>query len=347
MRGLVPDSVFARTQLASYDGDLSNAPQVTGEATFVLRDSAEVAGERIMVTDVAECQGLASVCDEIYAVYLGETPLPGRSAVLSAEKFGQMVSAEWPELRFSVTGARFVRVEALLQEVGEEVVEAALQRLVSDKFYHETSEPGNFRVTLEKINARGKYRLRPGDFKISFPELDWEADESIADSGVSASVKRFFSSRQRRLRVEFVQKQSVTRDMITAEFNVQEYLPVAFRDILRGETVRAEDMRMTWVATDRESGSFVSSMQSVAGRRLRQQVVAGSPFETRHLEIPIAAKKGRMMRLLVKRGDMEIQSQVKILSNGGFGQIIEAQYPKTKKRVRVRVVDAETVQLAL
>lgn len=337
--GSAPDSAFSQVVApkAEYTADLAAAPQVAAEAVFILKDRADVSTDRILVSDVATCEGTSVVCEEMYAVILGESPAPGRSALVAAGKISDLIASEWPDLRFTLSGAKFVRVEALIQEVKEEVVADVLRQVIAQKFVAEDEEEGNFRIALERVSTRGVYKLRPGEFQVQFPELEWDSDD--------AAAKRFFSSRQRRLRVEFHQGKSVVRDTVGAEFSIQEYLPAAARDLLRGETVRSDDIRMGWLQTDRDAGGFVSSPQSIIGRRLKQPVLAGRAFETRFLEIPLVAKKGRSMRLLIKRGGMEIQGQVKLLSGGGYGQVVEAQYVKTKKRVRVRIVDSETVQM--
>jgi flagella basal body P-ring formation protein FlgA len=337
--GLAPDSAFSQSAAGGpgFAGDLAAAPQVAAEASFVLRERAEVSGDRILVSDVASCEGAPAVCEETYGVYLGESPAPGRSTVLSADKISLLIVAEWPDLRFTLSGSRIVRVEAVQQEVREDAVAEALQQVIAQRFFSPADEAGNFRVALERLHTRGSFKLRPGDFQIVFPELTWDGDP--------VSMKRFFSSRQRRLRVEFVQDKSVIRDTVQAEFSVQEYLPASTRDLLRGEVVLSDDVRMAWLQTDRDAGSFVSTLPAIQGRRLKQSVLAGRAFETRFLEVPVVAKKGSAVRMLIRKGDMEIQGQVKLLANGGYGQVVDAQYLKTKKRVRVRIVDSETVQM--
>lgn len=333
---LVPDLSFAHTDFAT---DLTAAPQVNAEVVFVLKGAAEISNERMLFSDVAECQGARVVCEETYAVDMGETPLPGRTAILSADKIAAVLSSEWPDLKFSMTGSRFVRVQAGVQEVKDDAIESTLRAELEANFFQDDSTPGNFRVSLERVLSKGSHKLRPGEFKVVFPEL---AGENLKNAAAS---KRFFGARQRRVQVEFVNGSTVSRDVITAEFSILEFLPVATNDLLRGQSIKDEDFRMTWTSTNREAGSFVTTMKSIIGRKLKQAVIAGRPIEPSHIEIPLVAKKGQTATLLIQKGDMVIQGQVKLLANGGYGQVMEAQYLKTKKKIRVRVVDSDSVQL--
>ncbi len=333
---LVPSLSFAQSE---YAADLSTAPQVGSEVIFVLKTEANVSGERLLFSDVATCQGAPSVCEETYAVDLGDAPLPGRTIVLSADKIAGFLSSEWPELSFSMTGSKFVRVESGVQEIKDDAIESALRTELETNFTQDESTPGNFRINLERVLSKGSHKLRPGEFSVVFPELAGDVLKN------STAAKRYFSARQRRVQVDFVSGKTVSRDVITAEFSVMEFLPVATNDLVRGQAIKDTDFRMAWSSTNREAGSYVSSMKSVIGRKLKQALVAGRPVEPADLEIPLVAKKGQISKLLIEKGDMVIQGQVKLLANGGYGQVMEAQYLKTKKKVRVRVIDSDTVQL--
>ena len=333
---LVPNLSFSQTEFAA---DLSVAPQVNSEVVFILKESADIPNERLLFSNIAECQGAQAICEETYAVDLGETPQPGRTSVFAADKIAAVLSAEWPDLRFTMTGARFVRVQAGLQEVKDDAIESTLRAELETNFTQDESAPGNLRVTLERIISKGSHRLRPGEFQVSFPELTGEVMKN------AAAAKRYFGARQRRVQVEYVNGKTVSRDVITAEFSILEYLPVATNDLLRGQAVKEDDFRMTWIPTNRDAGKYVTSMKSAIGRKIKQATIAGRPVEPSQLEISLVAKRGQTATLLISKGDLVIQGQVKLLANGGYGQVIEAQYISTKKKVRVRVVDSDTVQM--
>lgn len=335
---LVPPSALAQGQFA---GDLAAAPQVDAEVTFVMKEQADIESDRILFSDVAQCQGITKVCDETYGVMLGEAPAPGRLQVLSSFKIGQMMAAEWPELKFKMTGAKFIRLQGLVQEVQDDVVEAALRQELTTRFSSASQEPGDFRVSVGRIISRGNYKLRPGEFKLVFPDL---SADLLANA---TAAKHYFSGRQRRLQIEFHQEKNLLTAVVNVEFSMQEYLPVATNDLVRGEVVKEDDFRFAWVETDRDASSFVSSIKSMIGRHLKKAVVASHPVEPSHLEILVVAKKGQMALMSIQKGEMVIQGQVKLLEKGGYGQVIDAQYLKTKKKVRVKVVDSENVQLVL
>lgn len=334
----MPPSAFAQDPFAA---DLAVAPQVESVVTFVLKDEANIEGDRILFSDVAECQGIRTICDETYGVMLGEAPAPGRQQVLSAVKVTQLMEAEWPEVKFTLTGAKFIRVQSLLQDIKDDAVEAALRLELAARFSKAEPEPGDFRISVERILSRGSHKLRPGEFKILFPDL---TPELFANA---ATAKRFFSVRQRRLQVEFHQDKNFLRETLNVEFGIEEYLPVAVNDLVRGEIAGLNDFRLGWVETNRDAGSFVSSARSISGRRLKHAIVANHPVEPSQLEIPLVVKKGQMALMSINRGEMVIQGQVKLLDKGSYGQIVDAQYLKTKKKVRVKIIDSENVQLVL
>jgi flagella basal body P-ring formation protein FlgA len=121
-------------------------------------------------------------------------------------------------------------------------------------------------------------------------------------------------------------------------------LPVAARDLAKGDVIGEDDLTDGWVPLARTAVKLADTDETLAGRRLRRAVAAGQPIALSQVEAPVVVRRGQLVQLEMSDNGLAVTGQVKALGNGGYGQEIDAVYPATKKKLRVRVVDAGTVQ---
>jgi flagella basal body P-ring formation protein FlgA len=136
------------------------------------------------------------------------------------------------------------------------------------------------------------------------------------------------------------------------EFNVQvtfalkQKLPVPGRAMDKGEIIRAADLSEEWLDVGRSAAKLAQTPAELVGRRLKRPALAFRPIESSQVEVPKIVKRGQVLRLVMKGKGLDVSGQVVAQGEAGYGQTLDAIYPATKKRLRVRVVDSTTVEYA-
>jgi len=312
------------------------APQVPLAATLTFRPNAEVDGDRLYLGGVADCHGMAEICDEIYAVDLGPSPEPGRTITWHPEKARALLGKEWPAADIRLAGAKVIKITAASIPLTEDKVEGALKSLLSDAF----SEDSALKVTIDRMLLPPGLKLRPGDYVIEFPDLTAEHLQSA-----DWVIKRLGGN----VRLTFVARQ-VDGDQLRAVFSVSAHmtvhalLPVLGESLDKGAEITDANLGSDMVALGRSGSMYVSHRDELIGRRLRRPMQSGSPLLSSDIELPRLVRRGQMVQLKVDGSGVAVSGSVKLMADGVPGQVIEAQYPATKKRMRVRVIDANTVQ---
>ena len=318
------------------DSDLDVAPQVPLAATLTFLSSVEVDGDHLFLGKVATCSGSSQICDEAYGIDIGQSPEPGRSISWHPEKARAILAKEWPNADIRIAGAKVVKISASFLPLTEERVEGALKTVLASSF----TEDEALTVALDRIMLMPGLKLRPGEYRIEFPELNsYHLDDPDW-------VIRNLSGNQR-LTFHCYQQDGdgfVATFTLSAHFTVKALLPVAAHDLAKGSDITAQDLKSDYVPIGRSGKHYVSQDAHLIGKRLKHPLAAGAPLMESDVEYPRLLKRGQMVTLMVNEGDIAVSGPVKVLADGIPGQIIEAQYPSTKKKMRVQVIDANTVK---
>ena len=312
------------------------APQVPLAATLTFRSSAEVDGERLYLGSLAECQGMREICDEVYAVDLGPSPEAGRTVSWHSEKTRSLLSKEWPKADIRLAGAKVTKVTAASIALTDDKVESALTSALNDAFGEESA----LKVTVDRIMLPPGLKLRPGDYVIEFPELTEEhlqAPDWVIRR-LSGNIRLTFVARQ----VDGDQLRAVFS--ASAHLTVHALLPVLAKSLDKGAEITEANLSSDMVALSRGGSMHVTHRDELIGRRLRRPMQGGSPLLPSDVELPRLVRRGQMVQLKVDGTGVAVSGSVKAMADGVTGQVIEAQYPATKKRMRVRVIDSNTVK---
>lgn len=312
------------------------APQVPLAATLTFRSSTEIDGERLYLGNLAECQGMREICDEIYGVDLGPSPEPGRTVTWHPEKSRSILNKEWPNADIRLAGAKVIKITASAITLTDDRVESALVRVLSEAF----GEDSALKVSVDKVLLPPGLKLRPADYVIDFPEL---TDEHLQSP--DWVIRRLSGN----IRLTFVARQ-VDGDQLRAVFStathltVHALLPVLAKSLDKGAEISEENLSSEMVALGRGGSMYVSHRNELIGHRLRRPMPGGTPLLPSDVELPRLVRRGQMVQLKVDGSGVAVSGAVKVMADGVTGQVIEAQYPSTKKKMRVRVIDANTVQ---
>ncbi len=313
------------------------APQVPLAASFTLADSAEARDARLYLGQVATCAGAPEICEEAAAVDLGPAPDAGRSTFMTRAKLLDMLAAEWDGAQIEVKGADQVKITTGHVEIDADAVKARL----ADELAAAFDADARYAVAVEKVTLTGKAKLRPNDYVIDFPTL--------ADLGGRTRdwlVRHLNGAHP--LPVRFSPQSStageVTQVTASVTFTLSERLPVTRRAMAAGEILTVDAFEEAWVVVGKGRQHHADKVQTLAGKRLKRPVGVGAPIMMNQLEVPAIVRRGELVTLRMSGDGVNVTGQVKALDDGGYGQAIEVMMMATKKRLRARVVDEDTVE---
>lgn len=307
--------------------DLAVAPQVKSAATFTFKAQVEANKPRLTLGEMADCQGAAKVCDEAYAVDFGPSPEPGKTSTLNHDKLSVMLAKEWPDVDVTVAGPKLVKVVSTFSELQEDEVLAALNAQISTQLEGED----NYKVEVERLSIAKNTKLRPAAYHVEFPGLN---------------AKSLSGTHRLTARCVFEDGLPEKEIAVQATFGLRQKLPVTARALDKGEVIQADDLTEEWVAIGRNASKFALKPEHLIGRRTKRPAAAFHPLEVTQVEVPKIIKRGQLVKLVMKSKGLDVSGQVIAQGEGGYGQTLDAVYPATKKRLRVRVVDSSTVEYA-
>lgn len=122
-------------------------------------------------------------------------------------------------------------------------------------------------------------------------------------------------------------------------------IPVAARDIRRGITLTADDLRWTVADTANMPYEVIEDESGLVGLIANQNLRAGQPFRQQSVSQPIAVTKGKLVTLIFNTRIMTLTAKAKVLENGAIGQVIRIINTKSNTTLFAEVVDAETVRV--
>jgi flagella basal body P-ring formation protein FlgA len=89
---------------------------------------------------------------------------------------------------------------------------------------------------------------------------------------------------------------------------------------------------------------FVDTMDELVGKKAKQAIEPGEPVFSRYLDAPLAVGRNQVVKMIVKKGDLEIAAKATTIDQGAIGQTIQVVNMANKMRMRAKVVDDKTVE---
>lgn len=317
---------------------LSVAPQVPETASFTLAQTFAAEHDRVYLGQVATCSGSTRLCEEAYGIELGAAPAPGKSVFFPVDKIRSLLAKEWPGVTLRFDSTKPIKVTANAQVVDERAVLMSLR----DRVAVGLAVDEIFQAQVEKVQIPSGLVARPGDYRIVFPQL--------TDASMKAPdwVRRHLGGNQR-LQAALVHADAgdgeppVLIFSVTTHVILNERLPVATRSMVRGESIHPEDFEDRWVEQNATTSRAITDDRGLIGRRLTRPIAAFETFPRGSVEIPDVVRRGQIVKLEMRGRGVNVTGRVEVLESGGYGEVISAIYPTTKKKLRVRVIDGDTV----
>lgn len=133
---------------------------------------------------------------------------------------------------------------------------------------------------------------------------------------------------------------------VAVAVEVEASVLVLRRALPRRAPVEPSDVELQTRRLPGTASGFLSDVGSLAGRRLKRALPAGSALTADVLVPDVLVRRGQRVTLLAREGPIEIRAQGQALSEGAAHQRIRVQNVTSLKVVEGVVEDASTVRVA-
>lgn len=121
------------------------------------------------------------------------------------------------------------------------------------------------------------------------------------------------------------------------------YLPA--RDIAKGEIVKSEDLKSSWIRENRIKNDVVAEADNIIGKQTVRLLKTDKVITVRDLRDEIIVKKGQEVTVIYKNKGLQITSKMEATEDAGKGKFIKLINPKSNKDVVAKVIDKNTAEI--
>ncbi|MBI3868676.1 MAG: flagellar basal body P-ring formation protein FlgA [Verrucomicrobia bacterium] len=261
-------------------------------------------------------------------VRLCDAPVVGRATQLTAAQVKAMVLAVAPAWSSQTwTGAPAVQITRRMRMLpAAEVLQALTESLQK-----------------EAIHDQGELELRFARPWVPAPIADEPYQARCLDvpaAGLSPSVF---------LRFELVSGAEIIGTWQTpVEARLWRKVWVARQPLKRGAVVQDSDIGLERKDVLRAQRELLGEdFDAERGWQVAEPVNVGQMLSKRSVQLRLVVQKGQMVDALLKDGALSIAIKAEVLDPGAPGQIIRIRNPNSRRELRGKVINEQTVQLLL
>ncbi|MEG6585103.1 flagellar basal body P-ring formation chaperone FlgA [Dendrosporobacter sp. 1207_IL3150] len=306
-----------------------NFPLVYAEAiTVTVTEHATVRGPLITLGELAEISGEdSSRVQALQQTKLGSAPTPGGSIKLTSDILG---------MRLAAAGTNYAGITwhiplSVRVTTGSQVISGQI-------------------LVDEAISAiRNKVGSAIASSDLSVTPINELQDVLIPLGQISLNIELPYGIRYN---APTIARISISTDgtlytRLNSSFEVKQYgkVVVAAKPISRNQVLAAEDLRYERTDIGRLNAGYFTNTEKVAGMQVRRPIVPGELISETMLAKPIIVKRGSIINILARIGDIEVKAAGQAQQDGSQGQIIRVQNTNSKKSVSARVLDEGTAQV--
>ena len=123
-------------------------------------------------------------------------------------------------------------------------------------------------------------------------------------------------------------------------------VPVLTRNVEYGRMIKASDIDIISIREKDFSKDMVTDAQKLVGMTARRVIVASRPIKNSDLVAPQIIKRGQLLTLSLKKGFMDITTQVKALENGAKGDVIRVVNTSSHRTLQAIILNGKEAQVA-
>ncbi|SHI51808.1 flagellar basal body P-ring formation chaperone FlgA [Propionispora hippei] len=141
--------------------------------------------------------------------------------------------------------------------------------------------------------------------------------------------------------------QAYTKVSLSLDVRLFQDVVVAARSLAANELIAPDSIKYERMDIGRLSQGYMTNLVDVAGMQARRTISPGTPLNKYMLAQPEVIKRGAMVSILVRMGDMEVMATGEAMQNGSVGDIIRVRNVNSKKVVTAQVLDGTSVLISL
>lgn len=325
---------------ATFAGSAIHFALIAGESPEVteieLLHRASVSSSRIYLSDVAKCSGARSLCREISGIDVAASPAPGRTAFLQRAVVEGVLQKEWSGKEYVVIGAEAARLEASSVEMAVDDVRLKLQAIINERV---RSVKDQLRIQILKIQSQ-TFQVRPTQVSLDFADLagiafddpNWVSKNLIGNRPITLAAYNPNDPDDR------------TNLPLQVMIGVERNLPVLKKQVAAGQIIAESSIATSWIPMRRGYNDFALTTDLIVGRKAKQTINPGEPIPVRYLEAPMAVGRNQIVKMIVRKGDLEISARATTIDQGAIGQTVQVMNMANKMRMRAKVIDEKTVE---
>lgn len=131
---------------------------------------------------------------------------------------------------------------------------------------------------------------------------------------------------------------------VPAQVTIYREIPVAIRDIARGEVISQGHMTTSLVNVSSIRQEFLPEAGAIFGKEAKRNISKGEPFKTAMLDAPTVVKRGEMVMLESQAGSIKVSSAGTAMVDGRVGQKIRVRNNSSERIISGIVVSQGIVQ---
>lgn len=117
--------------------------------------------------------------------------------------------------------------------------------------------------------------------------------------------------------------------------------PIAHKEAFTDQNVSFESRELSEFA----ARGYFPDLAGLRKKRARGLIRAGQALGVHNTDTPFDVEPGKAMELLSGRGSVQIRARVRSLDAGRVGETVRVENLSSRKLVRARVLDSETVEV--
>jgi flagella basal body P-ring formation protein FlgA len=122
---------------------------------------------------------------------------------------------------------------------------------------------------------------------------------------------------------------------------------VTLRPLMRGQTIRAEDVTARSVSDQALSGNTYADAAQVIGQSAARNIASGAPLAPGMLMAAAAVKRGQSVTLVSRSGGLEVRATGKAMADAATGERVSVQNPSSRRIVQGLVRTDGAVEIHL
>lgn len=131
---------------------------------------------------------------------------------------------------------------------------------------------------------------------------------------------------------------------VAAQVTIYREIPIALRDIARGEVISQVHITTNIVNVSSIRQAFLADTQAIVGKEAKRNIGSGEPFRTALLDAPTAVKRGELVTLESLAGSIKVSSSGTAMADGRVGQKIRVRNNSSERIISGVVISQGLVQ---